>query len=261
MSGKLPTLTVLIITFNEENNIRDCIESARLLTDEIIHIDTSSTDKTVKIASVCGIKSYTVPHLGIVEPIRNAAIKKVKTDWFFLLDADERITTALKADIESKIQNTTATHFQMPRKNIFAKKKWLRYGGWYPDIVTRLIKTDSFKSWPSEIHSRPIIVGDKGVLDEALIHFFHSDITEMVQKTINYEQKVAQLLFEAKRSVKIFTFFRKFLAEFLRRYIQKLGILDGKFGLLESIYQAYSQTITWLFLWEKYEREKLSKAK
>lgn len=261
MSGNIPSLTVLIITFNEENNIRDCLESARLLTDKIIHIDTSSTDNTVQIAHQCGVKSHIVAHLGIVEPVRNDAIKKVTTDWFFLLDADERITPSLRDEIFSTLNETSATHFQMPRKNIFAKKKWLRYGGWYPDIVTRLIKTTAFKSWPSEIHSRPIISGEIGMLDEALIHYFHSDISEMVRKTINYEQKVAQLLYEASRNVKTFTFFRKFMAEFLRRYIQKLGIFDGKFGLLESIYQAYSQTITWIFLWEKYKIEKLSKNK
>ena len=124
----------------------------------------------------------------------------------------------------------------------------------YPDNVIRLIKKKSFVKWPTRIHSTPIINGEMGYLFEPLTHYFHSDIPGMVQKTGVYENIEADLLFDAKRDVSTPILFRKFFGELNRRLILKLGFADGTVGIIESLYQAFSKTITYIFLYEKYKK-------
>jgi len=259
-------ISILIHTHNEEKNIKECIESARLLTDSIIVIDMESTDKTCEIAKSENVEITSFPFSRYVEPARAFGIKQAKNEWVFILDADERMTKELAEEINKVVtsfklpassageQPTTA--YKVPRKNIFGRKRWLKHGGWYPDYQLRLINTKYFKEWSDRIHSTPIIEGVQGFLKEPLLHYFHGDITEMVKKTMVYEEIEAQLLFEARRPVSIFTFFRKFFGELTRRLILKRGFMDGKYGIIESFYQAYSKTITYLFLYEKYFNEK-----
>ncbi len=244
-------LTVIIHTHNEELNIKECIESARMLTDNIVVIDMESSDKTKDIAYDNGAVVFSFPHTQYVEPAREFGIEKVKSDWFFILDADERLTKKLSDEIKGNISNTQCTHYKVPRKNIFAGKKWLRWGGWYPDYQIRLIQTSSFVSWGNMIHSPPKITGSCGILRVPLIHYFHHNLENMVDKTTVYEHIEADLLYKAGKKVNVMTFFRKCAGELYRRLIRYRGFLDGSYGIIESIYQAFSKTITYLFLYEK----------
>ena len=90
-----------------------------------------------------------------------------------------------------------------------------------------------------------------GTLRNSLLHFFHTDLSGMVKKTVVYEAIEAALLYEARRSVSTTTFMRKYVGELYRRLFKTAGFLDGPYGVIESIYQAYSKTITWLMLYEK----------
>lgn len=146
------------------------------------------------------------------------------------------------------------THYKIPRQNIFGRGQWLRHGGWWPDYQLRFINKKYFKNWPKEIHSSPDINGATGYLKQPLLHYFHGDLTKMVEKTIIFENIESELLFKANKNVTTTTFFRKFLAEFYRRCIKHLGFLDGTVGIIESIYQAFSKTITYLYLYEKKNR-------
>ena len=93
--------------------------------------------------------------------------------------------------------------------------------------------------------------GSEGILHEPYLHYFHSSLEKMVESTIRYESIEAQQLYDAGRTVKTITFFRKFFGELYRRLIKQRGFLDGTYGIIESMYQAYSKTITWLLLFEK----------
>ena len=134
-------------------------------------------------------------------------------------------------------------------KNIFARIKWLKHGGWWPDHQIRLINKKYFTSWPKRIHSTPRIKGDFGYLKNPFIHYFHVDLSGMVKKTIIFEDIESDLLYKAGKKSSTLTFCRKFLAELYRRLIKNLGFLDGAFGIIESLYQAFSKTITYLFLY------------
>lgn len=257
-------ITTLIHTHNEEKNIKECIESARVLTESIIVIDMESTDKTVEIAKSEGVKIVTFPYSLYVEPARAFGIKQAETDWVFILDADERMTRELAEEIKTTVHPTSyqllaTSYFKVPRKNIFGKKQWLKHGGWWPDHQVRLLNKKYLKEWPTRIHATPVFEGSMEYLNEPFLHYFHGNIEEMVNKTMIYEEIEAQLLFEAKRPVSTFTFFRKFAGELFRRLILKRGFLDGTYGIIESFYQAYSKTITYLFLFEKYQHEQQEK--
>lgn len=256
---KSTKISIVIHSSNDQQNIAECIDSAKLLSEEVVVIDMSSTDKTAEIAKRSGAEVFSFPKLNYVEPAREFGINKAKTDWVFLLDTDERITLELAKEIKNlTIQNPTTynlqqptTYFKVPRKNIFGKVKWLKNGGWWPDYQTRLINKKYFRSWPKEIHSTPSISGEMGFLHNPITHYFHGDLESMVNKTIIFEDIESNLLFKAKKEVKTLTFFRKFLGELYRRLFRNLGFKDGDVGIIESIYQAFSKTITYIYLYEK----------
>jgi len=249
-------ISIIIHTRNEEKQIRECISSAKFLSDRLIIIDMESTDKTREIAKQSGAEVFSFPHLSYVEPAREFGINQAKTPWVFILDADERLTEELALEIKEIIRDKSAfTYFKVPRKNIFARLKWLKHGGWSPDYQIRFIDKSHFKKWPKEIHSTPIIGGQLGYLKHSLIHYFHGDLESMVQKTIIFENIESDLLFKAGKPVSTLTFFRKFWGELYRRLVRNLGFLDGGIGIIEAVYQAFSKTITYLFLYEKKRKD------
>lgn len=265
------TITVVIHTYNAENDIEECIASAKLLTNSVNLVDMESTDKTVEIAKRNGAAIFNVPMTHYVEPVREFGIRTAKSDWVFILDADERITPELAGEIKRNViartvatgrsnpvtNNpkddllTTTTFYKVPRKNIFGKKKWLQHGNWWPDYQTRLIKMSAFKTWPKKIHSTPQIDGKLSLLKNPILHYFHGDIETMVEKTTLFEDIESGLLYEADRAVSTPIFFRKFFGELFRRLIKHKGFLDGEVGIIENVYQAFSKTITYLYLYEK----------
>jgi len=244
-------ITVVIYTRNEAKNIVGCIESARLLSGNVIVIDSQSTDETVFLARQKGIQTISFPFSYYVEPVRKFGINHAKTEWVFILDADERITAGLAGEIKRVIESKDFGAYRVLRKNIFSQTKWLKHGGWWPDYQLRLINKNRFVDWPARIHSAPKIKGKHGLLTNPLIHYFHGDFERMVEKTVAFENIEANLLFKARRKVGLLTFFRKFLGELYRRLVKNKGFLDGEIGIMELVYQAFSKTITYLFLYEK----------
>ena len=139
------------------------------------------------------------------------------------------------------------------RKNIILGK-WLKHGGWWPDEQMRLINREAFRLWPKNIHSTPQVEGKMGYLQEPFLHYFHGNLETMVKKTVLFENIESELLFKANKPASTLTFFRKYFGELWRRLIAKQGLFDGEIGIIESIYQAFSKTITYLFLYEKKSR-------
>jgi glycosyltransferase involved in cell wall biosynthesis len=248
------SVTITIHTHNEEKNIEACIESACLLSNHIQVVDMMSTDKTVSIAKKLGVEVFSFPYSQYVEPSRQFGITKAKTNWVFILDADERMTLFLAEEIKSAIQNPQYSYYKIARKNIF-NITWLKHGGWWPDYQIRLINKKFFKKWPKEIHSTPLIEGTGGFLKQPLLHYFHGDLEQMVNKTVIFEDIESDLLYKAGKNASSVIFLRKFLGELYRRLFRYFGFLDGTIGIIESIYQAFSKTITYLFLYEKHKKK------
>ncbi len=250
------SICVVLTVYNEEHHIVDCIQNAKKLTSDIIVIDTQSTDATAELARKQGVPVYSYPYERYVEPSRNFAIKHVKADWFFILDADERFPESLIHEILDTIENTKHSYFKVGRNNIFAGRWPLAHGGWDTDSIIRLIRKANFVDWPKQIHSTPKISGTEGHLINLLDHHFHPNLENMVEKTALFEDMESQLLFKAKRKASVPIFFRKFFGEFYRRLIKNQAYKDKTPGVIEAVYQAYSKTITYLYVYEKKLNEK-----
>ncbi|MFA6081073.1 MAG: glycosyltransferase [Patescibacteria group bacterium] len=243
-------LTIIIHSYSSPG-LLSCIKSALLLTKNIYVIGEEKRTDAKKFLSERKIQVVPFSNQGIVEPARNFGIKQANTTWIFLLDADETITSELVREIKKAIRVKSYGFYQIPRKEILFHSYWLKYGGWYPNYQTRLIQRSKFVQWPSYIHSTPVIKGKKGILHNPILHYSQNNISEMVNRTIVFESNEADLLYKANRSTSVMIFFRKFFGELYRRLIKGLGFMDGTYGIIESIYQAFSKTITYLFLYEK----------
>jgi glycosyltransferase involved in cell wall biosynthesis len=244
-------LSAIIIAKNAEKQIKDCLESLNFWVFEIIVVDTGSIDETCEIAKKYGARviKYTK---GSFSDWRNKVAREAKGDGFLYIDADERVTPLLRKEIESRIidQESSISAYAIPRKNILLGRK-MKYGGWWPDYVVRLIKKEAFDKWEGELHEQPKIKGSVGKLENPLIHVTHRSLTEMVDKTNEWSEIEARLLYESNHpQIVWWRFFSVALREFWYRAIKKKGFLDGTVGIIEIVYQIYSRMITYAKLWE-----------
>lgn len=228
-------LTVIILTYNEQRHIKECIESASLA-DEIIIIDSGSTDNTLNIAQDAGAKVVIHPMTEGFAAQRNFALEQATTEWVMFLDADERITTELAAEIKNAINNDAAA-YEIPRRNI-AFGHWLKYGGWYPDYCLRLYPRTSV-SYTGIVHERAIVDVPKRKIKDPFIHYTYDDWDRYFVKFNSYTTLMATQLYEKGKKANLFSIiFRPFWA-FFRTYIMKLGFLDGKMGFIMAAFHCF----------------------
>lgn len=245
-------LSVVITTWNEEKNLPRVIASVDGLADEIIVVDTQSTDRTVEIAKKLGVKVYTHKYEGIVEPVRNFSISKARGDWILLLDADEEVSPGLAKHIRAAIKENAADYFRVPRYNLIFGK-WIRSSHWWPDYVYRLFKK-GFVIWDEAIHSIPSTRG-QGLdfpqeVDYAIIHHHYENIPQYLERINRYtDHQLAQLL-ESRVEFSWTLLIEKPLQEFLTQYFSRSGFKDGIHGLALSGLQAFSEFVLYLKLWQ-----------
>ncbi|MEM4230387.1 MAG: glycosyltransferase family 2 protein [Candidatus Pacearchaeota archaeon] len=252
-------ISAVIITRNEEDKIKECIDSLYFC-DEIIVIDNNSSDKTRDIAKELGAKVFILEKDDFSE-LRNFGLKKVLGDWILYVDADERVTSELARSIKyqvSSIKNEDVAAFTLKRKNFY-------YGNYewpYIEHIVRLFKKDKLKGWRGRIHESPVINRRVEELDGFLLHYSHRDLSSMVSKTIEWSQIEAELRFNAHHPKMIWWRFpRVMLSAFYDSYIKQGGWKVGTIGIIESFYQAFSVFITYAKLWEIQEKIKSQNAK
>lgn len=243
-------ITALIITKNEEKNIAKAIKTVDWC-DEILVVDTGSTDKTVGEAKKSGAK---VISLGSSKPDyaawRNKGAKKGRGDWLLYVDADEEVSKALKSEIKGELKTTQFAAFDIPRKN-YILGKWMRHGGQWPDKVLRLIRKDSLVGWKGVLHEQPKIKGKLGHLANPLIHHKHDNLEDMVTKTNMWSEVEAKLMFDAGHPpMNVFRFTTAALREFWKRMIVQMAFLDGPKGIIYALYQVFSRFVSYAKLWE-----------
>jgi len=236
-------LTVVILTKNEQKNIKDCLKSVYKWADEIIIIDDESTDSTRDIASQYADKIL-VKKMDIEGAHRNWAYQQAKNDWVLSLDADERVTEELKEEIADALNCPGGKAvFSIPRRN-FIGDYWVKYGGWYPSAQLKLFKKDKFK-W-EEVHVRTAAFtdGEAGHLKSDLIHYSYKDIADFINKqnrqtSLEVEKWIAQ-----GKKIKAGKFIWRGIDRFFRSYIRKKGFRDGFYGFVAayfaSLYQFFS---------------------
>lgn len=246
-NNKLP-ISILILAKNEESLIGDCLKQLDFA-DEIIVLDDQSADKTVKLARKFTDNIIT-SKISSFSKNRNTLKNAAKNDWVLYLDADERLSKNSISEISQAILEESHSVYYFPRKNIILGK-WLKHGGWWPDYVPRLFNKSRLKSWHGEIHESPEVVGSKGFLKSPIVHLTAPDMSGMITKTIKYAKIEAKLQYRANHpKVNIPKVIIAPTREFGRRYLIKLGFLDGTVGLIEALFQSFHTAVVLVYLWE-----------
>jgi (heptosyl)LPS beta-1,4-glucosyltransferase len=251
----MPTLTILINTKNEEKNITKCLRSIKKISDEILVVDMNSSDGTVAIAEKAGARviHYKTDH-GFADPARDFALTKIRTDWVFILDADEIVSTKLAENIRELIQADDFDVYYLPRKNMIFSK-WIKYTGWWPDYQPRLFRKGHL-SWPGRVHAQPVVKGNIKHLptkeEFAITHYNYKNIFHFLDKLNKYTSLTAKAVPSKDRKSPLTSAktLDKFFSEFLRRYFAQDGIRDGVHGAGLSLLQSTYELATYLKKWE-----------
>lgn len=225
---KIP-LTAIIPTLNEESNIKAAIKTVEFA-DEIIVIDSYSTDNTVSLAKKQGAKVIQRKFDGFSTQ-KNFAINEASHDWVFILDADERISKLLKNEIIQTLENIPDNDaYWIPRKN-YIGKKLVRYSGWQNDKVIRLFNRKKSQYDSKIVHEEIICTGKVSFFKNPLIHYSFENYLDIKNRTHFYSKLKAKELFEKGEKPNVLQFIFKPLYRFLKHYIIGLGFLDGITGI------------------------------
>ena len=242
-------LSAVIITFNEERNIRRCIESLQGVADEIVVVDSYSTDGTRTIAENLGARFLEHPFEGHIQQ-KNYALTCAQHEWILSLDADEALDEALRASILEVKQSGTANGYSMNRLTNYCGH-WVRYCGWYPDTKVRLIRSGKGMWCGTNPHDRlDLHDGKKAIhLKGDILHYSYYKPEDHYKQIEYFGDIAARELFRQQKRVGLPMIFLKVVVQFIKSYFLKLGILDGATGWTISRMSAYAT-------WRKYSKLK-----
>lgn len=250
-------VSVVLATYNEVANIADCLKSAKDLADEIIVVDGSSTDQTRQIAKKLGAKAFKVTNKPIFHFNKQLAVDKANGRWILQLDADERLTPELIAEIKTiiKTRHPRYAGYYLPRKNWFLTR-FLTKGGQYPDYVVRLFLRGKGHFPCESVHEQIVINGPVGYLKHPLIHLADRSFSHYMLRFNRYTGLDADKLFKQKIKAGFWLGINYMLIKplvwFLMTYFRHKGFVDGWPGFIFSLMSALRFPVTYLKLWEKY---------
>lgn len=261
------SLSVALATFNEQENIKRCLESVAGLANEVVIIDGGSKDKTVEVARRFGAKVFVTGNPAIFHINKQKAIDKCKNDWILQLDADEVVTEDLKKEIEGVINQPFAKSltdgksykdkingYWIPRKNWFLTR-FLTKGGQYPDYTLRLYKKG--KGWLPQktVHEQAVVEGGTGYLENPLLHYPYKDFGQYLLKWNRYVDLLVDeigVLLKNKNFMMRFVVFGfvylllRPIHWFFTTYIRHKGFVDGADGFLFSFFSALRFPVAYL---------------
>ncbi|MEN0005956.1 MAG: glycosyltransferase family 2 protein [Bacteroidota bacterium] len=244
-------LSVIITTYNEEDNIRGVLETVQWA-DEIMVVDSFSTDATVAIA-----KEYTdfVVQRAYQGPAdqKNWAIPQVAHPWILLLDADERVTPELRAEVEGYLakEQVEEDAFWIGRRNFFLGQE-VRYSGWQGDAVVRFFRRDRCRYNEKQVHEEIELDGLKvGRLGAKMIHNTYKDMSHYLDKVRRYAKWSAQDYAAKTKRVGAYHLLGKPIFRFFKHYVVQQGFRDGRLGLILSLILAWSVFLRYVYLLEQ----------
>jgi len=247
-------ITAIIPTFNEELNIEEAIQSVDFA-DEVIVIDSFSTDKTVAIANKHNIKLIE-RKFDDFSSQKNYAIDQAKHNWIYILDADERVPKALRKEILEAVKKpNNYVGFFIYRTFYFLDQK-INYGGWQRDKVIRLFRKNKCRYNGNLVHETIEYNGNIGFLNHKIEHFSYRNYDHYVKKLNHYASLQAKELFVKKKSVNFFHLVLKPLYRFFVHYVIRLGFLDGFPGYVLAAQHAFGVLTRYIKLKLLYKKEK-----
>jgi glycosyltransferase involved in cell wall biosynthesis len=225
-------ISAVIITFNEEDRLPDALASLQGVADEIVVVDSYSTDRTPEIALQSQTKFYQNRFEDYGQQ-KNIAMQKAAHEWILNLDADERVSPELKKSIlelkETKVPGNVAA-FAIKRKSFYLGR-WIRHSGWYPDKKLRLFRKNG-SIWQGRIHERLQVTGAVAPLSGTILHYTYRDISDHVRRLNLYSTFLAEEIVRQKKKCLVLRLFILPQVTFFRHYVWRLGFLDGFAGLV-----------------------------
>jgi len=251
------TISIIVITKNNQFQIESCLQSAKKLANEIIIVDDFSEDNTLKLA-----KKYTQKifqhKLTSFPAQRNWGFKQATGDWLMFLDADERLTKKNITEIKDLIKTTSHVAFRFKRQNYYSARK-IRHTGFWPDYQTRLFKRSSFKGVKGATHEDYQYDGTLGTLKQPVPHFPDRSIKLGLKKSLIWTPAEAKAFFKANHpKITWYRLLKVIIWEFFYRYFKKQGFRDGYIGLVESITQAINKFFIYQQIWELQNQDKIN---
>jgi glycosyltransferase involved in cell wall biosynthesis len=235
---QMDKVSAIVITYNEEKNIEDCLSSLSFA-DEIIAVDSNSSDNTIALAKKFTDKIISMENLpyGVK---RNIGIDNSSFEWIFWVDADERVTKHLEEEIKSITQNKNAFNAYYINRKSFFVNKFINHCGWYPDSSIRLFKKSSgIRFDTSQVHEKISYRGKTGKIKNDVLHYTDKDFEHYVEKLNHYTTLSAVELGRKNKKSRILDMIFRPVFTFLKMYFLRFGFLDGYTGLILCVLSSY----------------------
>lgn len=242
----MPELSVVIITFNEERNIARCLESVKEIADDIVVVDSFSTDKTEEICKNHGVRFFQKAWTDYSEQ-KNYADSLAKHDWIFSIDADESLSDELKKNILDAKKISANLNYRICRMTNYCGK-WIKHCGWYPDVKLRFFDRRQNR-WEGRIHEKLIIADESSVpiLKGDCYHYSYYTLEGHKAQAKHFSEVAALDLFNKGKNAGFLKPLISAILKFIKIYLIQLGFLDGKEGFIiarisaNAVYLKYSK--------------------
>ena len=254
-AGARPTVSAIVVCFNEEKNIGDCLESLRWC-DEIVVVDSFSTDRTVEIARQYTDRVIQRPWAGYRDQKAFAHSQTTK-QWVILVDSDERVTPELRDEIQRALDGDGGRYmgYAVPRL-VFYLGRWWRRGGWYPDYDVRLFRRDKATWGGADPHEKILVDGAVRRLKHPLHHFSYRNIDDHMQRINRFTSISSRELRKEGGRWRLADALLRPAFRFFRSYILKRGFMDGFAGFYVAVTAAVYVFLKYAKLWEIERDEK-----
>ena len=241
------SLSVIVITRNEAHNIEKCLHSVSFA-DQLVVLDSGSTDRTVELARACGAEVTVDPEWPGFGIQKNRALALARSEWVLSLDADERVTPELRDEIIAALSAPTADVYSIGRLSKYCGQT-MYYSGWYPDLVTRLFRKNCAYFSDDLVHEKLLTKKQVGKLSALILHESFVNLESVLKKVNQYSTAGASMaILQGKRSSLAKAVWRGSWA-FFRTYFLRLGCLDGQMGFVLAISNAEGTYYRYLKIW------------
>ena len=249
----MPTLSVILITRNEEANLEDCLASLEGISQQIVVVDTNSTDRTLEIAQKYGATISQRSDWPGFGPQKNRALDLATGDWVLSLDADERLTPALRSEILTAIHHSAQMNcFAIPRLSWYCGR-FIRHSGWSPDYVDRLFKRGTARFSDDLVHERLIPNGSTAKLENPMLHYSFMNYSQVLQKLDRYSTASAEQAFAKGKTSSPLKAVLHGIWAFIRTYFIRAGFLDGGQGFALAISNGQGTYYRYIKLWHLHQ--------
>ncbi|MBS1517488.1 MAG: glycosyltransferase family 2 protein [Bacteroidetes bacterium] len=243
----------IIICRNEEKNIEDCLKSIQWC-DEIILVDSLSSDKTVELAGKYTSNVFLNEWKGFSEQ-RKFALDKARYEWIFSIDADERCTEELAVEIRSILDKESRVKgYFVPRKSFFLGK-WIKHCGWYPDHQMRFFLKGSVSITDRLVHEGYKVTGETAELKNDILHYTVRSVSEYAEK-INHYSTLSAMEKANEKKISMGYLLYKPILEFKKKFFFQQGFRDGIYGLMVSYFHMFTKALTYMKILEMQNKKK-----